>query len=375
MQDKIFEVLKIVVIVAAFTALLFPMVKWISYHVGALDYPNERKVHKKPMPVMGGLMIYLGFLFGYMLFAPQSTQMLAILIASFIVVITGILDVIKPLRAREKLVGQVVAALIIVFYGKILLNDISFFGYYFDFGWLAYPITIVFIVAVMNCINLIDGLDGLADGISMIFFITIGVLAFIMHNLGSLEITIAFIMIGACLGFLIFNFNPAKIFMGEIGSMFLGFMIAVVCLLGFKAVTLTSLVVPMLILAIPILDTLFAILRRIIHHKPIYEADRQHLHHQLLNKKFSQKTTVLIIYAVSILFSSASVFYVLKDKKIGAIIYIILVLLITWVVLTTNIVTDNAKLNLKKIHFPVKKKDDVKKKTLNKKKKVNKVKK
>ena len=375
MQDKIFEVLKIVVIVAAFTALLFPMVKWISYHVGALDYPNERKVHKKPMPVMGGLMIYLGFLFGYMLFAPQSTQMLAILIASFIVVITGILDVIKPLRAREKLVGQVVAALIIVFYGKILLNDISFFGYYFDFGWLAYPITIVFIVAVMNCINLIDGLDGLADGISMIFFITIGVLAFIMHNLGSLEITIAFIMIGACLGFLIFNFNPAKIFMGEIGSMFLGFMIAVVCLLGFKAVTLTSLVVPMLILAIPILDTLFAILRRIIHHKPIYEADRQHLHHQLLNKKFSQKTTVLIIYAVSILFSSASVFYVLKDKKIGAIIYIILVLLITWVVLTTNIVTDNAKLNLKKIHFPVKKKDGAKKKTLNKKKKVNKAKK
>ena len=375
MQKEIIEVLKIVIIVAAFTALLFPMIKWISYHVGALDYPNERKVHKKPMPVMGGLMIYLGFLFGYMLFAPQSTQMLAILIASFIVVITGILDVINPLRAREKLVGQVVAALIIVFYGKILLNDISFFGYYFDFGWLAYPITLVFIVAVMNCINLIDGLDGLADGISMIFFITIGVLAFIMHNLGSLEITIAFIMIGACLGFLIFNFNPAKIFMGEIGSMFLGFMIAVVCLLGFKAVTLTSLVVPMLILAIPILDTLFAILRRIIHHKPIYEADRQHLHHQLLNKKFSQKTTVLIIYAVSILFSSASVFYVLKDRKIGAIIYIILVLLITWVVLATNIVTDNAKLNLKKIHFPVKKKDNVKKKTLNKKKKINKAKK
>ena len=375
MQKEIIEVLKIVIIVAAFTSLLFPMIKWISYHVGALDYPNERKVHKKPMPVMGGLMIYLGFLFGYMLFAPQSTQMLAILIASFIVVITGILDVINPLRAREKLVGQIVAALIIVFYGKILLNDISFFGYYFDFGWLAYPITLVFIVAVMNCINLIDGLDGLADGISMIFFITIGVLAFIMHNLGSLEITIAFIMIGACLGFLIFNFNPAKIFMGEIGSMFLGFMIAVVCLLGFKAVTLTSLVVPMLILAIPILDTLFAILRRIIHHKPIYEADKQHLHHQLLNKKFSQKTTVLIIYAVSILFSSASIFYVLKDRKIGAIIYVILVLLITWVVLTTNIVTDNAKLNLKKIHFPVKKKNNVKKKTLNKKKKVNKAKK
>lgn len=355
MQDKIIEVLKIVISVAVFTAALFPIVKWICYHVGALDYPNKRKVHKKPMPVMGGLMIYLGFLFGYMLFAPQNTQMLAILIASFIVIITGILDVIKPLRAREKLVGQLTAALIIVFYGKILLNDISAFGFYFDFGWLAYPLTVIFIVALMNCINLVDGLDGLAGGISTIFFITIGILAFILHNIGSLEITIAFIMIGACIGFLIFNFNPSKIFMGEIGSMFLGFMIAVVCLLGFKGVTLTSLVVPMLILAIPILDTLFAIIRRIIHHKPIYEADKQHLHHQLLNKKFSQKTTVLIIYAVSILFSLASIFYVLKDRKIGIIIYIVLVLLITWVILTTDILTDNAKLHMKKISFGKKK--------------------
>ena len=176
MQDKIIEVLKIVISVMAFTAVLFPIVKWISYHVGALDYPNERKVHKKPMPVMGGLMIYFGFIFGYMLFAPQNTQMLAILIASFIVVITGILDVIKPLKARQKLVGQLVAALIIVFYGKILLNDISAFGYYIDFGWLAYPITVIFIVALMNCINLIDGLDGLAAGISSIFFATIGAL-------------------------------------------------------------------------------------------------------------------------------------------------------------------------------------------------------
>ncbi len=356
MQDKIIEVLKIVISVTAFTAALFPIVKWISYHVGALDYPNARKVHKKPMPVMGGLMIYLGFLFGYMLFAPQNTQMLAILIASFIVIITGILDVIKPLRAKEKLVGQLVAACIITFYGKILLNDISAFGFYFNFGWLSYPLTILFILALMNCINLIDGLDGLAAGISTIFFITIGALAFILHNIGSLEITIAFIMIGACLGFLIFNFNPAKIFMGEIGSMFLGFMISVVCLLGFKAVTLTSLVVPMLILAIPILDTLFAILRRIIHHKHIYEADKQHLHHQLLNKKFSQRTTVLIIYGVSALFSLASIFYVLKDRKYGIIIYIVLVLLIAWVVLTTDILTDNAKLHLKKISFKSKEK-------------------
>ncbi len=357
MNEKIIAVLKIVIFVMVFTAALFPIVRWISFHVGALDYPNERKIHKKPMPVMGGLMIFLGFLFGYMLFAPQSTQMLAILIGGFIVVLTGILDVIKPLKAKEKMVGQVAAALVITFYGKILLNDITAFGFYFNFGWLSYPLTIIFIVSLMNCINLIDGLDGLAAGISSIFFATIGIIAFIMHNIGSLEITLTFIMLGACLGFLIFNFNPAKIFMGEIGSMFLGYMIAVVCLLGFKAVTLTSLVVPMLILGIPILDTLFAILRRIIHHKPIYEADKQHLHHQLLNKKFSQRSTVLIIYCVSILFSLASILFVLKDQKLGMIIYIILMILIIWVILTTDILTDKARIHIKPFDKTNKKKD------------------
>ena len=323
LNDKIIEILKIVILVMLFTAALFPLVKWISHHVNALDYPNERKVHKKPMPLMGGLMMFFGFLFGYMLFAPQSTQMLSILIGSFILIITGILDDIKPLKAKEAIIGQIAAAMVVTFYGKILLNDISFFGFYFDFGWFSYPLTILFMVAVMN------------------------IIAFIMHNLGSLEITLTFIMLGACLGFLIFNFNPAKIFMGETGSMFLGFMIAVVCLVGFKAVTLTSLVVPLLILAIPILDTLFAILRRIIHKKPIYVADKKHLHHQLLNKKFSQRTTVLIIYGVSILFSLASIFYVLKDRKYGIIIYIILMILITWLVLTTDILTDKAKIHIK----------------------------
>lgn len=347
MNEKIIEVLKIVLSVMIFTASLFPLVKWIANHIGALDYPNERKVHKKPMPLLGGLMMFFGFLFGYMFFAPQTTQMLSILIGSFILIILGIIDDIKPLKAKEAIVGQLLAAFVVTFYGKILLNDISFFGFYFDFGWFSYPLTIIFIVAVMNIINLIDGLDGLAAGISSIFFLTIGIIAFIMHNIGSLEITLTFIMLGACLGFLIFNFNPAKIFMGETGSVFLGFMIAVVCLVGFKAVTLTSLVVPLLILAIPILDTLFAIIRRIIHKKPIYVADKQHLHHQLLNKKFSQKTTVLIIYSVSILFSLASIFYVLKDRKLGMIIYIILTILITWFVLTTDILTDKAKINIK----------------------------
>lgn len=351
MNEKIFEVLKIVILVMIITMAFFPVAKWIAKHVGALDQPNERKVHKKAMPLLGGLMMFFGFLFGYMVFAPQSNQMLSILIASMIVILTGMIDDIKPLKAKQKLLGQVIAALIITVYGEILLNDITFFGLYFDFGIFCYPITIIFIVALMNCINFIDGLDGLACGISTIFFLTVGILAFIFHNLGSLEITLAFVMLGACLGFLVFNFNPSKIFMGETGSMFLGFMISVICLMGFKAATLTSLVVPLLILAIPILDTFFAILRRIIHKKPIYEADKQHLHHQLLNKKFSQRTTVLIIYGVSILFSLASILYSIGDKKVAIYVYIVLTILILWVILTTDILTDKARIHIKPITF------------------------
>lgn len=363
MSVKVVEILKIVISVMIITMSFFPIVKWIANHVGALDYPNERKVHKKPMPLLGGLMMFFGFLFGYMFFAPENTQMLAILIASVVVIITGMIDDIKPLKAKQKLIGQIIAALIITFYGNILLNNITFFGLSLEFGILAYPITIVFIVALMNCINFIDGLDGLASGISTIFFLTIGILAFIFHNVGSLEITLAFVMLGACLGFLVFNFNPSKMFMGETGSMFLGFMISVICLMGFKAATLTSLVVPLLILAIPILDTFFAILRRIIHKKPIYEADKKHLHHQLLNKKFSQRKTVLIIYGVNILFSLASILYSVGDKKLAIYLYVLLTILILWVILSTDILTDTAKIHLPAVSFKKKNKKTKNKKT------------
>ena len=216
MNDKILEVSKIVILVMLVTMSFFPITKWIANHVGALDMPNKRKVHKKPMPLMGGLMMFFGFLFGYMVFAPQNTQMLAILIGAIVVIITGMIDDIKPLKAKEKMLGQIIAALIITFYGKILLDDVTVFGLYFEFGWLSYPLTIIFIIALMNCINFIDGLDGLASGISTIFFITIGILAFILHNIGSLEITLAFIMLGACLGFLVFGIAGADAERGSV---------------------------------------------------------------------------------------------------------------------------------------------------------------
>lgn len=336
MNVQIFNIIKMVILIALFSGLTFPLVKQMAIHADAFDIPNERKVHKSKMPFFGGLMIFFGFLFGYMLFSKQSILMNSILIGGFILIITGILDDLKPLSAIKQLIGQMLAAIILVFYGGLLLNNISIFGLHLNFGLFAYPITIIFIVLIINSINFIDGLDGLAGGISSIFFLTVGIFGIFLGKINSFEINLSFIMLGATLGFLFWNFNPAKIFMGGSGSLFLGFMIAVISLLGFKTVTLTSLIIPIAILAIPLLDVSFAIIRRTINKKPIYIADKEHLHHQLL-KKYSQKKVVLIIYLVNILFSTATILYFVKSKFLGSIIYLILILLLLIFVFTTNI--------------------------------------
>lgn len=345
---EIKDVLLIVVATFIFSTLFIPIVKKIANFIGAMDIPNARKVHTKPIPRLGGLGIYAGFLLGYMLFGLHSIQMNAILIGSFIVIITGIFDDIKPIPSKYKLLGQIAGASIIPLYGGILLQDISAFGLYIDFGILAYPITIIFIVAIINCINLIDGLDGLSSGISSIYFLTVGIIAMILNNSNGLDVTLTFIMLGSTLGFLLHNFHPAKIFMGDSGSMFLGYIIAVIALLGFKNITLTSFIIPMLLLAIPIMDTLFAILRRLINHKPLGEPDKNHLHHQLLRLRLSQKKTVLIIYLVDILFAVASILYAIGNRmlgtnKYGIIIYIILFVLTVILVLRTNIIWNHDK--------------------------------
>jgi len=287
--------------------------------------------------------IYMGFILGYILFGTMSLKMNAILIGSFIIIITGIVDDIKPIPAKIKFLFQIIAASVVAVYGKILLSDLSAFGFYIDFGNFSYPITIMFIVAIINCINLIDGLDGLAAGLSSIYFITIGIVIVGWKHTFSLDAIITFIMLGATLGFLCHNFNPAKIFMGDSGSMFLGYIIAVIALLGFKNVTLTTLLAPVCLLAIPIMDTLFAILRRIINKKPIGEPDKQHLHHQLLNLHLSHRNTVLVIYAVDILFAVAMLIYMLYDRTIGVIIYSLLFILVLIFVLKTNIIVDHSK--------------------------------
>lgn len=349
---EIKNVILIVLTTFIITALFIPIVKKIAEFIGAIDIPNARKVHTKPIPRLGGLGIYAGFLIGYMLFGMHSVQMNAILIGSFIILVTGIFDDIKPVPAKYKLLGQIIGASIIPLYGGILLKDISAFGIYLNFGILSYPITIIFIVAIINCINLIDGLDGLSSGISSIYFLTVGIIAMLLNNSGGLDTTLTFIMLGSTLGFLVHNFHPAKIFMGDSGSMFLGYIIAVIALLGFKNITLTSFIVPLLLLAIPIMDTLFAILRRIVNHKPLGEPDKNHLHHQLLRLRLSQTKTVLVIYLVDILFAIASILYAIGNRVLGTniygiIIYIILLILTMLLVLKTNIIWNHDKKNEK----------------------------
>ena len=330
-----------------FVTLITPYIKGVALHINAVDVPDKRKVHTKIMPRLGGLGVYLGFLLGFMLFAEPSELMNAILIGSFIIVLTGAIDDIKPLRSGTKFLGQIAAASTIVFYGGLLLSNINAFDISINFGYLAYPITIFFILGCVNAINLIDGLDGLSSGIASIYFLTIGIIGIITSVGFPLELVLAFVMFGATMGFLVHNFNPATIFIGDTGSMFLGFMISVIALLGFKNVTLTSLIVPLLILAIPILDTLFAIIRRLLKGEKISTPDKFHIHHQFLNKNFTVRQTVLIIYLINILFAAASIVYILKGRQVGYVLYGTLFILVLTFILKTDVIFEHDKLKYK----------------------------
>lgn len=343
------NVFLIVFITFLVSVSLVPFVKKIALHAGAMDIPDKRKVHKEPMPRMGGLAMFGAFLVGYMLFGKNSVQMLSVLIGGFIIILIGIFDDIKPVSAKVKFLMQAVASAVVVFYGNIVLSHIDFFGINMDFPVpFNYIITIFFILAITNAINLIDGLDGLAAGISSIYYATIAIVAFILNRNQGLDTIMSLIMFGATLGFLVHNFNPAKIFMGDTGSLFLGFTISVIALLGFKGATLTSLVVPLAILAIPIFDTTLAIFRRLLKGESIGAPDKEHFHHQLLKMKFSVKATVLIIYLIDILFASISVFFVLGDRQIAMGIYIILMLLLLFLVMKTDILFHHEKNNKEK---------------------------
>lgn len=322
------EIILILISTFLFSVIVTPMIRKIAFHIGSVDKPNKRRINKVAMPTLGGLAIFLTFIFGYIFFSSKLTDMIPIILGGIIILLTGIIDDINPIKARYKLIGQIIAALIVVLYGGLVIKSVDAFGIYINFGIFKEFITIFFIIGMINAVNFIDGLDGLASGLSLIFFITIAAIALLQAKYKGLDIYLTLIMIGATSGFLIHNFNPAKIYLGDSGAMFLGYIISVIAILGFKVVTITSFVIPIFVMAIPIFDTLFAILRRIKKKKSIYEPDKEHLHHRLLNLGLSHRNTVLVLYLINSIFAIGSIIYALVEQKLGIIIYIILLTII-----------------------------------------------
>lgn len=288
--------------------VITPFVIKFAIKIGAVDKPNERKVHTRVMPRLGGLAIFIGAAVGYFIGGIYHQQVTGITVGAILIVIVGMLDDLYELSPKVKFFGQLLAALVVVASGlKIDLLSIPFVGK-FDLGLWSYPITVFWIVGITNAINLIDGLDGLSAGISAIGIATIAAMAGMADKM--LIFTLSLIILGSVIGFLFYNFHPAKIFMGDTGALFLGYSISVLSVLGlYKSVTLFSFVVPVIILGVPIFDTTFAIIRRIVNKKPISAPDKSHLHHRLLALGFSHRNTVLLIYGFGIIFGVSAILF------------------------------------------------------------------
>lgn len=303
----------IITIAVAFivTFATTPVVRTFAEKVGAMDIPDEeRRIHDHPIPRMGGLAIFLGFLIAVLLFAKISSQIQGILLGSIIIVVTGAIDDIISLKAWVKLLLQIAAACVPVLYGvriEILMNPALWSqSEYLILGNLSIPITILWIVGITNSVNLIDGLDGLAVGVSAISSITMLVIALLVADSNVAIILAA--LVGACVGFMPYNMNPAKIFMGDTGALLLGYILSTMSILGlFKFYAVVSFAVPLLALAVPLFDTIFSFFRRLFKGQSPFHADRGHLHHRLLDMGFSQKQAVAILYSISAILGLAAV--------------------------------------------------------------------
>ncbi|OTN77249.1 hypothetical protein A5886_002346 [Enterococcus sp. 8G7_MSG3316] len=287
--------------------ILTPIFKLVSFKIGAVDRPGERRINTKTMPTAGGLSIFFAFSFALLW---EFREMLPfdyvwpILLGAAIVVFTGLMDDIFELSPLQKILGLTIAALEIYFVAGIKISTVSipYIGV-FDLDWMGLPMTILWILAITNAVNLIDGLDGLASGVSIISLTTIGIISyFFLPN--SVEVPmVIFTLIAAIIGFFPYNFYPATIFLGDTGALFLGFMISVLSLQGLKNATFITVVTPMLILGVPITDTVYAMIRRKFNKQKISSADKMHLHHRLLSLGFTHRGTVLTIYALALVFS------------------------------------------------------------------------
>lgn len=323
-----------------------PIARRLAFKVGAVDVPkDDRRMHKKPIALIGGLAIVTGFIVS-LLFNLLTTSniltankdFLGLLVGVAIIVFEGVLDDTRTLSAKTKLLFQISAALAVVLISgtriSVLTNPFSSNPYLELSPYISYPLTIFWIVGITNAINLLDGLDGLAAGVSSISSLSLFFVSVLRVDLlPATAIYIALItaaLSGATLGFLPFNFNPAKIFMGETGAAFLGFTLSVIAIQGtMKSYAAISIAIPLLVLGLPLFDTLFAIVRRIFNRKPIMQGDRSHLHHRLIDMGLSQRQSVLIMYLASATLGLCAI--VLADR--GALSAIILLLAVSVFVL------------------------------------------
>ena len=307
-----------------------PIVSMLAGKIGAIDVPNdERRAHSKPIPRLGGLAIFYGFIVAVLCLSEIDMKLQGILIGSVIIVIVGIMDDMMDLNAFVKLFFQIIAAVIVVMHGvtiEIFTNPFMG-GQYIPLGLLSIPITIIWIVGITNAVNLVDGLDGLAVGISSITAMSIFFISLIMGEYTISLLTAA--LVGACFGFLPFNFYPAKIFMGDTGSTFLGFVLASISIMGlFKVYAVLSFAVPFIVLGLPIFDTVFAIIRRLKNGQSPMQPDRGHLHHRLIDMGFSQKRAVMILYTTSGLLSLSAVVMMFTGSFFRTLILIVAVLIL-----------------------------------------------
>lgn len=319
---------------------LVPLVKKIAFKIGAVDTPSNRRVHTKTTARLGGVAIFTGiatccilatigtkYLEWEIPLSYNNIQGVNYFIAgagAIFMFAVGIADDAKYLPPKTKLVLQIIAAIITCCSGLLIYRVFNpFTNSFIEFGWFAFPITIFYLVAFANIINLIDGLDGLAAGISTIVAGTIFVFAITQNKADAAILSIG--IMGSCMAFLIFNFNPAKIFMGDSGSLTLGFLLGIASLLATtRTAVVVSMMVPVLAAGVPIIDTLFAIIRRKRSHMPIDQADKGHIHHQLLKSGLSQKTTVLIMWAWTILLSVCGIVVTIcRDAAIDTIVILL----------------------------------------------------
>ncbi len=281
------------------TLLLTPLVRRISFLFDALDYPSSRRINSQPVPHLGGLAIYFGIMAGLLYVLPWKLPLKGIILCSTILLIVGIIDDRISMSPRTKFIWQLIAATLVIPFGFQIQFITNPWGGMIYLGWWGIPLTILWIVSIINMVNFIDGLDGLAAGVVAIAALTLAAVG--CQEGQAFAVAVSLVIVGSTLAFLRYNFYPARIIMGDSGSMLLGFILAVTSILGaLKSATAMTLVVPVLALGVPVLDMVLTIFRRIKNGHPIGKADLGHIHHRLLGLGFSHRGAVLTVYGTSI---------------------------------------------------------------------------